>query len=192
MITPFTPTKTALCVLLLLVPGAALAESSPLDTFALSSLFVEPEGQCLDANPGGSSIQTPCDYNEAQYWRALAAADGSHFQLTTEATPGLCLTALPGTVGAPGAGGGARMAACADDPAQQWLFTDSSVEYHYRLQNFAGGIDFCLEGNRVATGSFLDGAAFLDSCNDVSGQLWRVGGAVPVNGIPVPLDQLDE
>lgn len=192
MIPPFIPTKTALYVLLLLSPGAALAESSPLDTFALSSLFVEPESQCLDANPNGSSIQTPCDYNEAQYWRAFAAADGSYFQLTTEATPGLCLTAQPGAVAAPGSAGGAKMAACADDPAQQWLFTGSNVEYHYRLQNFAGGMDFCLEGNKVASGAFLDGAAFLDSCKNVSGQLWRVGGAVPVNGIPVPLDELEE
>lgn len=112
--------------------------------------------------------------------------------MTTEATPGFCLTALPGADGVRGAGAGARMAVCADDPAQKWLFTESGVEFHYRLQNYAGGVDFCLEGNQVSPGAMLDGAAFLDNCDNVSGQLWRVGGAVPINGIPIPLDELEE
>ena len=172
--------------------GMAHAEAVPLDTFGLASMFVEPDSKCLDANSGGFAIQTDCDYNEAQYWRALPAADDSYFQLTTEGTPGLCLQAERGADGGQSAGGGARMVACGDEPGQKWLFTDSGVEYYYRLQNQAGGSEGCLEGNRVSQGAYLDGAAFLDNCQDVSGQLWRVGGAVPVDGIPVPLDELDD
>lgn len=170
-------------------PGMAASEAVPVDTFGLSSMFVAPDNKCLDANPGGYAIQTGCDYNEAQYWRALPAADDSYFRLTTEATPGLCLQALRG---ADGVSSGASMVPCAEEPGQKWIFTDSGVEHHYRLHNTAGGAEACLEGNRVGPGAFLDGAAFLDRCSAASGQLWLVTGAVPVNGIPVPLDALPD
>lgn len=168
--------------------GVALAEASPLDTFGLMSMFVESENKCLDANVAGASKQTDCDSNEAQYWRALVSADNTFFQLTTEATPGLCLQAMPNSGGVQPAGSAATMVACADHPAQKWLFFETDVEYFYRLRNFAGGTGFCLEGNRVSPGAVLDGAAYLDSCADVSGQYWKIGGAVPENGIPTPLE----
>jgi hypothetical protein len=149
-------------------------------------MFVEPESKCLDANPGGLAMHKDCDYNEAQYWQALPAADDSYFQLTTKATPDFCLQAMPG------GNSGAAMVACADEAGQKWLVVPSNVEFYYRLQNQAGGSEACLEGNRVSDGAFLGGAAFLDLCSDVSGQLWRIGGAVPVNGIPVPLEELGD
>jgi len=166
------------------VGGTASADGAPPDTFGLATMFVEAESKCLDANAGGAAMQTDCDYNEAQYWRALPAADDSFFQLTTEATPDLCLEALPGGTG------GATMVACADEAGQKWLFKASGAEYYYRLQNQAGGDEACLEGNRVSPEAFLGGAAFLDRCSDASGQLWRLGGAVPVDGIPVPLEEV--
>lgn len=36
-------------------PGAAFAEAVPLDTFGLSSMFVEDENHCLDAGSGPRS-----------------------------------------------------------------------------------------------------------------------------------------
>lgn len=162
------------------------AEGVPPDTFGMTTMFVEPESKCFDANPGGLAIHNDCGYIEAQYWKALPAADDSYFQLTTQATPDLCLQATPD------ANTGAAMVDCADVAGQKWLFAPSDTEYYYRLQNQAGGSDACLEGNRVADGAYLGGGAFLDRCNNVSGQFWRVGGAVPVNGIPVPLEELED
>lgn len=166
----------------------ALSEAAASGSFGLLCQFVEAEGHCLDANPTGAAQQLPCDYLETQYWQAIPAPDGSHFYLTTEATPQYCLEALPLDQG----GGGAKMAPCAAAPAQQWHVAASDLDYYYRLQNVTGGPDACLEGNRVAPGSFLEGAAFLDRCANVSGQLWRIGGAVPVDGIPVPLEALED
>lgn len=168
------------------IVSTASAEAAPPESFGMATMFVEAESKCFDANPGGLAMQNDCGYNDSQYWRALPAADDSYFQLTTEATPDLCLQAMPG------AQSGAAMVACADEASQKWLFVGSDVEFYYRLQNQAGGDEACLEGNRVGEGAFLGGAAFLDRCSNVSGQLWRIGGAVPVNGIPVPLDELGE
>lgn len=44
----------------------------------------------------------------------------------------------------------------------------------YHLQTMAlEGEDYCLEGNGVFPGSTLDGATFQDTCQDVTGQLWK-------------------
>ena len=44
----------------------------------------------------------------------------------------------------------------------------------YKLQTmFQAPEGKCFEGNRYAQGSTLGGAAFMDDCQNVSGQLWK-------------------
>ncbi len=46
---------------------------------------------------------------------------------------------------------------------------------YVRLQTTADdGTTRCLEGNRVADDAFLAGGAFMDNCQDVTGQLWKL------------------
>jgi len=45
---------------------------------------------------------------------------------------------------------------------------------YYKLQTrFLEGQNHCLDGNKPERGAFLGGAAFQDTCADVSGQLWK-------------------
>lgn len=52
------------------------------------------------------------------------------------------------------------------------VIDDTSV--YYRLETDVGGTAGCLEGNRRADDSVLKGAAFVDDCQDVTGQLWKL------------------
>ena len=45
--------------------------------------------------------------------------------------------------------------------------------YFKLTTQFREGSNECLEGNQ--RGGSMNGAAFMDSCQNVSGQLWRVG-----------------
>lgn len=66
------------------------------------------------------------------------------------------------------------MAPCERVTGQDWRFIPSGAGV-YLLQPVLGEADgLCLEGNRVAPGSTLGGAAFLADCVGASGQLWSV------------------
>jgi len=45
---------------------------------------------------------------------------------------------------------------------------------YYKLQTKFLGNKKCLEGNRLAEDSTLGGAAFMDDCNNASGQIWKL------------------
>ncbi len=71
-------------------------------------------------------------------------------------------------------GGGAFMDDCQDVSGQFWKFVDAGDGY-YRLQTmFLEGENKRLEGNRRAEDAFLGGMAFMDTCQNVTGQLWKL------------------
>lgn len=189
--------RSALSILtssaLLFLPhaGPVSAEAAPLESFALVTVFLEPDGKCFEARPGTFAFQNDCDYNEGQYWLSRPAADGGSFKLVTDIFPDLCLQATLTEGDSPEAQGAAFLAQCSEDPGQKWLFVGDGNEGSFQLKNFAGGADYCLEGNQPDPQSFLGGASYLGKCQNVTGQFWRVSGAEVVNGIPYPFE-MDE
>ena len=66
----------------------------------------------------------------------------------------------------------ARLAAAVVIAVPTFASADVFPSGYFKLTTqFREGANECLEGNQVA-GS-MDGAAFMDSCQDVTGQLWK-------------------
>ena len=69
-------------------------------------------------------------------------------------------------------GGAAYMDDCQDVSGQLWTFVPADDGY-YRLQTqWLQDENKCLESNRLDPERFLGGAAYMDDCQDVSGQFW--------------------
>lgn len=63
---------------------------------------------------------------------------------------------------------------CQDVPGQLWKLVPTQTQGYYHLQTlFLEAENKCLEGNQLAADAMLGGAAFLDDCQEVSGQLWK-------------------
>ena len=58
-------------------------------------------------------------------------------------------------------------------PAQAQF--DPNNEGYYRLKTKFQGAEHCLEGNQLK--GDMNGASFMDKCQDVSGQLWKFEAA---------------
>lgn len=70
--------------------------------------------------------------------------------------------------------GASYMDSCQNVTGQQWRFINNNNGY-YQLQSlFLEGANKCLEGNRLSDDSTLSGAAFMDDCQDVTGQKWSI------------------
>lgn len=71
--------------------------------------------------------------------------------------------------------GGASFAdECKNVTGQQWLIIPTSqLGVYSLLPKSHEGTFKCFEGNQVALGAFLDGAAFMDDCAHVTGQQWK-------------------
>ena len=79
--------------------------------------------------------------------------------------------------------GGAFMDDCQNVSGQMWTAVPEGNGF-FRLKTQFQGDNKCLEGNRFAPDATLKGAAFMDDCQNVSGQLWKAVGAELVNGVP--------
>ncbi|MEM7555763.1 MAG: RICIN domain-containing protein, partial [Cyanobacteria bacterium P01_A01_bin.84] len=70
--------------------------------------------------------------------------------------------------------GAAFMDNCQNVTGQLWKLVPAGNGY-FRLQTkFLEKENKCLEGNKLARGSTLNGAAFMDNCQNVTGQLWKL------------------
>lgn len=69
--------------------------------------------------------------------------------------------------------GAAFMDRCQSVSGQKWQFVPQANGY-YRMKTQFQGPRKCLEGNKRAASSTLGGAAFMDNCQNVSGQLWKI------------------
>ncbi len=71
-------------------------------------------------------------------------------------------------------GGAAFMDSCKNASGQLWKIVPAGNGYYRFQTQFLEKDNKCLEGNRPGKGSALGGAAFMDSCRNVSGQLFRL------------------
>ena len=73
--------------------------------------------------------------------------------------------------------GAAFMDANQNVTGQMWkLVEDPNNKGFYRLKTKFRGEGECLEGNQIA-GKAKKGAAFMDKCQNVTGQLWKIEAA---------------
>lgn len=72
-------------------------------------------------------------------------------------------------------GGAAFMDTCQNVSGQSWRFVPiRNRPGYYRMKTRFQGAGKCFEGNRFAPSSTLGGAAFMDNCQNVSGQMWKI------------------
>jgi uncharacterized protein YkwD len=155
--------------------------------FQLQTQLVKGENKCFEgqggAAPGsdavleGGAFMNFCQLVSGQKWKLVAEANG-YYRLQNQIgeNENLC---LEGNRRADGAvlGGAAIMHPCQDVSGQFWKFVDAGNNY-FRMQTmFLEAENKCLEGQGGAapgSGAVLDGAAFMNDCQEVSGQLWQV------------------
>ncbi|QLF93180.1 AbfB domain-containing protein [Pseudomonas sp. ABC1] len=173
------------------MPVSAQAQAD--GSFKLVTMFLEKEGKCFDGGtPEGIASQTDCATAKAPRWRAIAVSGGKKantFQLASVDAPGKCLEGARGVMEDHHNGGAAYLTTCGAYTGQYWHTTDNNGEYfrlrnEYADDNSASNGQRCLEGNRLDPNSVLAGASFMDTCQNVSGQFFRVSGGSLVNGIP--------
>ncbi len=71
--------------------------------------------------------------------------------------------------------GAAFMAPCTPvHTGQMWKFIPQGNGYYKMTTRFLEKENKCFEGNRFASTSTLKGAAFMDNCQNVSGQFWKI------------------
>lgn len=157
--------------------------------YILQTLFSKEENTCLEGNViaetstlGGRSFMDGCANVSGQAWEFTELTEfglPGLFHITTlnPANSGQCLEGFffdPET----GAGSGAFMSNCFSETGglfsgQIWKLIP--VNGGFRLQSqFREAFNECLEGNRISEGATLEGAAFMDDCQNVTGQIWVV------------------
>jgi hypothetical protein len=156
--------------------SGAMGAPAPGTRFMLTSMSYDGD-ECLEGNGrggqfGGTSVMTPCAGQSGQLFEAVPSnVDGFVKLRTLDRGPNECLEG-----NAPESGtmnGAAFMDDCQDVSGQLWRFTPTQHDGFYRLQTAWRGEGECLEAN--GRGSQVHGgAAFMDTCQDVTGQYWRV------------------
>lgn len=148
--------------------------------FRLQSMYLENENKCLEGNRfeanstlRGASFMDDCQNVSGQLWKAVEDQNG-YFRLQTQflENENKC---LEGNRVAPGStlGGAAFMDDCQNVSGQLWKMLPADNGYFRLTTMFLEGEGKCLESNRPAPGAYLGGGAFMDNCQNVSGQLWK-------------------
>lgn len=146
----------------------------------LTTMFLENENKCLEGNrvaPGstldGAAFMDRCQNVSGQSWKLIPVNDG-YFKLTTQflESENMC---LEGNKFDPSSTlkGAAFMDTCQNVTGQLWKKIPAENGYFKLTTKFLENENKCLEGNKVAPSSTLGGAAFMDDCQSVSGQLWK-------------------
>lgn len=156
----------------------AVAQDFP-HLYRMQTQFQAPENKCFEGNRfdasstlGGAAFMDTCQNVTGQLWAIIPAGQGTYRLSTLFQMPeGKC---LEGNRFDPSStlGGAAFMDNCQNVTGQLWRFEPAGGEW-FRLKTVFQGNDKCLEGNRFDPSSTLGGAAFMDNCQNVSGQLWK-------------------
>lgn len=170
--------------------------------YKLQTLFQEPDNKCLEGNKfapsstlKGAAFMDTCQNVSGQLWKFVPAG-GNYYRLKTlfQEPYNKC---LEGNKLAPSStlGGAAFMDTCQNVSGQLWKITPAQNGYYKMQTQFQAPDNKCFEGNKFAPTSTLQGAAFMDTCQNVSGQLWKFVPALPEQPFPVsptvPLDVTD-
>jgi len=174
------------------VAAAALLAATPAagqnfsGYYRLQSMYLESEDRCLEGNRpgpgqavGGAAFMDRCQNVSGQLWKLTREANG-YYRLTTMFVEpeGLCFESnKPGHNMS--MGGAAFMDRCQNVSGQLWRLTREANGYYRLTSMFVEPEDRCLESNRPGGNAAMGGAAFMDRCQNVSGQLWRL---VPASG----------
>lgn len=149
--------------------------------YRLQSMYVEDENKCLEGNYlengtilNGAAFMDDCQDVAGQLWKIVAVEDGYYFlQTLFLEDEGKCLVgnrlAQDSVLG-----GAAFMADCEETPDQLWQFIEAEAGYYYMQTLLSEEEGSCFESNRLADGAFLEGAAYMDACQNVTGQLWKL------------------
>ena len=168
--------------------GPAEAQDFP-GTYRLQTMFQAPENKCFEGNRfsaestlGGAAFMDTCQNVTGQLWTIQAQGDGWYRLKTLFQGDGKC---LEGNRYAPEAvlSGAAYMDNCQNVSGQLWKLEPQGDGW-YRLKTQFQGEGKCLEGNRFAPESTLGGAAFMDNCQNVSGQLWKLVQTAATDAAP--------
>ena len=170
------------------VPAATIENTDVY--YHLQSMFLEEQNKCLEgqggAAPGsgavldGSAFMNDCQNVTGQIWKIVPSdQDGYyHLQNMIGEESGLCLEGNQYPDGEV-LGGAAFMDSCQGVVGQYWKFVESETLGYYHLQTqFLEGENKCLESNQYPDGGVLSGASFMDDCQNVTGQFWKI---VPQN-----------
>lgn len=154
--------------------------------YRLQTMFLEAENLCLEGNRlaedsvlNGEAFMDDCQDVTGQLWKIVPTDQAGYYRLQTMflESENKC---LEGNRRAEESvlGGGSFMDDCQGVTGQSFKFVDAGNGY-YRIQTmFLEAENKCWEGNRLANASVLSGGAFMDDCQDVTGQLWKL---VPVD-----------
>ncbi|MEP1585473.1 MAG: RICIN domain-containing protein [Tateyamaria sp.] len=147
--------------------------------FKLQTQFQAPAGKCFEGNrydhnsrQGGGAFMDDCQNVSGQLWK-FEPAGGGYYRMKTmfQESAGKCFEGNSRTSGATLAGA-AFMDDCQNVSGQLWRIIPAQDGYVRLTTQFIEGQNMCLEGNRRSAGGPLKGAAFMDRCQNVSGQLW--------------------
>ena len=157
---------------------AAEAPAAATEYYKLKTVF-RGENECLEGNRiagnstlAGAAFQDTCKDVDGQAWSLTKRPDGYYTLRTKFLGQDKCLEGnqLAGKV----LGGAAFLDTCKEVTGQQWKLVKAGDNL-FRLQTkFREKEGECLEGNRHAPESVLKGAAFMDKCQNVTGQLWYI------------------
>jgi len=171
------------------IPASTIEQSTATPAFVpdankyytLQTLFLKDDDKCLEGNlfdPGstleGAAFMDTCQNVSGQYWKFINESNG-YYQLTTQFQEGADKCLEGNKIGPTSTLGGASfMAGCGNFSGQFWKIVPDASGY-YRLQTMGlESENMCYEGNMLDPNATLKGAAFMDSCQDVSGQLWII------------------
>ncbi|WP_420396523.1 OmpA family protein [Nioella sp.] len=154
-------------------PPAPPSMALPDGYFRLTTMFREGFSECLEGNQAasGPAFMDRCQNVTGQLWRAMPV-DGGYYRLTTAFREGANECLEGNQINGAAMNGAAFMDSCQDVSGQLWRAVPAGDGYFRLTTMFRENAGECLEGNQ-ANGATLNGAAFMDMCQDVSGQYWR-------------------
>ena len=167
---------------LLAIPGIAYAQNIGANRYyKLTTRFLENENKCLEGNRlnpnstlSGAAFMDNCQNVSGQLWKKIPVGN-DYFRLTTRflENENKC---LEGNRLNPNSTleGAAFMDNCQNVSGQLWKEIPVGNGYFRLTTRFLENENKCLEGNRLNPNSTLEGAAFMDNCQNVTGQFWRL------------------
>ena len=179
------PVTTGVFAVLLMAVTPATSQSFS-GYYKLKSMYLEQENRCLEGNRpegspamGGAAFMDRCQDVTGQLWKLTREANG-YYRLTTKFVEpdGRCFESNRPT-GNPAMGGAAFMDRCQNVSGQLWKLTPEANGYYRMTSMFVEPEGRCLESNKPAGNASMGGRAFMDRCQNVSGQLWKL---VPAGG----------
>ncbi len=136
------------------------------------------DGECLESNgaasayQGGNAFMDTCQDVSGQLWSIEDAGNGHYRLKTMSQGSGNCLES--NGAASDYHGGNAFMDTCKDVSGQLWSIEDAG-NGHYRLKTMSQGSGECLEGNSpIERADIMGGSAYMDACQNVSGQFWHL------------------